>query len=34
MADLAEGATPSIDLRPFGLHRDAAPPHRPAHPSR
>jgi sarcosine oxidase len=34
LADLAEGATPSIDLRPFGLHRDVAPAHRPAHPSR
>jgi sarcosine oxidase len=34
LADLADGATPSIDLRPFGLRRDPAPPHRPAHHSR
>ena len=34
LADLADGATPSIDLRPFGLHRDLAAPHRPAHQSR
>jgi sarcosine oxidase len=34
LADLADGATPSIDLRPFGLHRDPAPPPRPAHQSR
>jgi sarcosine oxidase len=34
LADLADGATPSIDLRPFGLQRDPAPPHRPAHHSR
>ena len=34
LADLADGATPSIDLRPFGLHRDPAARHRPAHQSR
>jgi sarcosine oxidase len=34
LADLADGATPSVDLRPFGLRRDPAPPPRPAHQSR
>ena len=30
LADLADGATPSIDLRPFGLHRDVARSHGPS----
>jgi len=30
LADLADGATPSIDLRPFGLQRESARPRGPA----
>jgi sarcosine oxidase len=34
LADLADGTTPSVDLRPFGLQRAVAAPQRPAQQSR